>query len=127
MSSATVRIDRWLVAARCFKTRALAHAACDGGHVKLVLDDAPRVVGPDRPVRPGNIVEVLTPDGKRILAVKELGVRRGTAEAARALYTDLTPPAPPSPEPTASREAGAGRPTKRDRRLIEALQGGEFD
>ena len=124
---ATVRIDRWLVAARCFKTRALAQAACEGGHVKLVIDDTPRVVGPDRPVRPGNVVEVLTPGGKRILAIKELGVRRGTAEAARALYDDLTPPAPPPPEPTATREAGAGRPTKRDRRLLDALRDGAFD
>ena len=125
--SATVRIDRWLVAARCFKTRALAQGACEGGHVKLVIDDTPRVVGPDRPVRPGNVVEVLTPGGKRILHVKELGVRRGTAEAARALYDDLTPPAPPPPEPTATREAGAGRPTKRDRRLLDALRDGAFD
>lgn len=127
MSSATVRIDRWLIAARCFKTRALAQGACEGGHVKLVIDDTPRVVGPDRPVRPGNVVEVLTPGGKRILAIKELGVRRGTAEAARALYDDLTPPAPPPPEPTATREAGAGRPTKRDRRLLDALRDGAFD
>ncbi len=123
MSSETVRIDRWLLAARCFKTRALAQEACEGGHVKLVIDGAPRVVGPDRPVRPGNVVEVLTPAGKRILHVTGLGVRRGSAEVARTLYEDLTPPAPPPPEPTATREAGAGRPTKRDRRLIAALRG----
>jgi ribosome-associated heat shock protein Hsp15 len=62
---------------------------------------------------------------RRILKVVAIGDRRGSAEAARALFEDLTPPEPPRPRqaPPPFREPGAGRPTKRQRREIERLRG----
>ena len=51
--------------------------------------------------------------------------RRGSADTAKALFEDLTPTPAPKPErpPSGTREEGAGRPTKRDRRQIDRLQG----
>lgn len=116
---ATVRLDRWLIAARMFKTRPLAQEACDGGHV--TVND--RAAAPARAVKTGDIIVAVTHGGKRILRVTGLEERRGTAVQARTLYDDLTPPAPPSEEPVALRERGAGRPTKRDRRLTDWTKG----
>jgi ribosome-associated heat shock protein Hsp15 len=123
-ASESVRVDRWLLAARCFKTRPLAQTACDGGHVRV--ND--RAAGPDRAVRAGDVVDVLTPGGRRVLRVVAVAGRRGSADEARALYEDLTPPEPPSDLPRvlrdiAVRDAGAGRPTKRDGREIRRLRG----
>lgn len=113
-----VRLDRWLFAARFFKSRTLATAACDGGKVD-VNDQAAR---PSRLVRPGDLLQVTLPAGRRIVRVAALSTRRGPAPEAAALYEDLTPPPPPRAEralPSLYRPRGAGRPTKRDRRLID--------
>ncbi len=120
--SGSVRIDKWLWAARVFKTRSLATDACSGGKVD-VNDDA---VKPARSVRLGDVVRITLGEGRRrILRVTALGERRGSAEVARTLFEDLTPPEPPR-LPRARppyRPAGAGRPTKRERRDIERLRG----
>jgi ribosome-associated heat shock protein Hsp15 len=113
----TVRLDKWLLAARVYKTRTLCQEACDGGHVAL----NERAAAPAKPVRVGDLVEATTPAGRRILRVTALGEKRGPAATARALYEDLTPPPPPSEDPIALRDRGAGRPTKRDRRLIDRM------
>ena len=118
----SIRIDKWLWAARVFKTRSLASTACDGGKVD-VNDEAAK---PARKVRAGDLVMVTLPRGRRrILKVTAIGDRRGSAEAAKALFEDLTPPEPPRPRQAAlpRREPGAGRPTKRERREIERLRG----
>ena len=118
---ASIRVDKWLWAARAFKTRSLAADACDGGKVDVNGDAAK----PAKPVRAGDRVEITTPVGRRILKVIALSDRRGPAPAARALYDDLTPPAPPrarQPKPP-YRAPGAGRPTKRERRDIDRLRG----
>lgn len=115
----TVRLDKWLIAARMFKTRPLAQEACDGGHVTV----NERAAAPARAVKVGDMIVALTPAGKRILRVTDLAEKRGPTALARTLYDDLTPPAPPSEEPVALRERGAGRPTKRDRRLIDRTRG----
>ena len=118
---ASIRIDKWLWAARAFKTRSLAADACDGGKVDINGDAAK----PAKPVRAGDRVEITTPVGRRILKVIALSDRRGPAPAARALYDDLTPPAPPrarQPKPP-YRPPGAGRPTKRERRETDRLRG----
>ena len=118
---ASIRIDKWLWAARAFKTRGLAADACDGGKVDINGDAAK----PAKPVRAGDRVEITTPVGRRILKVTALSERRGPAAAARALYDDLTPAAPPrarQPKPP-YRPPGAGRPTKRERRDIDRLRG----
>ena len=118
---ASIRIDKWLWAARAFKTRSLATDACDGGKVDVNGDAAK----PAKPVRAGDRVEITTPVGRRILKVAALSERRGPAPVARALYEDLTPPAPPrvrQPKPP-YRAPGAGRPSKRERRDIDRLRG----
>jgi ribosome-associated heat shock protein Hsp15 len=112
------RLDRWLWAARCYKTRSLAKAACDAGHVKV--NDTAGDAG--KRVKVGDRIEALTPTGRRILVVKALEVRRGPAAVAATLYDDLTPPAPPAP-PEPQRERGEGRPTKKDARELRKLRG----
>jgi len=118
----SIRVDKWLWAARVFKTRSLASAACDGGKVDI-NDDAAK---PARHVRAGDLIKVTLLRGRRrILKVAAVGDRRGSAAIARMLYEDLTPPPPPREAraaPPAVRPPGAGRPTKRERRLIDRLQ-----
>ena len=118
----SVRIDRWLCAARVFKTRSLAQAACDGGKVD-VNDQAAK---PSKAVRAGDRLRITLRLGRRrILTVVALDERRGPAAAARALYEDLTPPEPPRTRavPPPYRPPGAGRPTKRERRDFQRLRG----
>jgi len=116
-----VRLDRWLWAARFFKTRSLASAACSAGRVKL----GGSALKPARAVRPGDELEIFTPGGRRLVGVLELAQIRGPAEAARRLYDDRTPPEPPPDERhgVAERERGLGRPSKRDRRRLGRLRG----
>lgn len=117
-----MRIDKWLWAARFFKTRSLAAQACSGG--KVDVNDA--AAKPARPVRPGDRLEVTFPQGRRRIArVLALDPRRGSGTDARALWEDLTPPQPTLRRlaPPAQRPPGAGRPTKRERRRIDRLRG----
>ncbi len=116
-----VRIDKWLWAARLFKSRTLAGQACHGGKVDVNGQGAK----PGKLVRPGDMVEVTLPSGRRILKLLALGERRGPANVARTLYEDLTPPAPPGPEPIpppVRRPRGLGRPTKRERRQLSRIR-----
>ena len=120
--SDSIRVDKWLWAARVFKTRSLASTACDGGKVDINAEAAK----PARRVRAGDRIEVSLPRGRRrILKVVAIGDRRGSAEAARALFEDLTPPEPTRPRlaPPPFPEPGAGPPTKRHRPEIERLRG----
>ena len=118
----SIRVDKWLWAARVFKTRSQASVACDGGKVD-VNDEAAK---PARRVRAGDRIVVILLCGRcRILKVAGLDDRRGSAEVAKALFEDLTPPEPPRARqaPPPRREPGTGRPTKRERRDIERLRG----
>jgi ribosome-associated heat shock protein Hsp15 len=116
----SMRIDKWLWAARAFKTRSLAADACDGGKVDINGEAAK----PAKQVRGGDRVEMTISDGRRILKVLALSERRGPAAEARLLYEDLTPPAPPRIRQARPpyRAPGAGRPTKRERREIDRLR-----
>src|SRR5713101_1574045 len=80
-----VRVDKWLWAARFFKSRTLAAAACSGGKVD-VNDQAAK---PSRVLRPGDIVRITLPRGKRIVRVSALSDRRGSGVQAALLYEDL--------------------------------------
>ncbi len=115
--SEKVRLDKWLWAARCFKHRSEATEACKGGHVKVNGN----VAKPARSVGPGDRVEALTPGGLRVLEVVALAERRGPAAVAQTLYTDHSPP-PPERRWDRHQRVG-GRPTKRDRRRLEAERG----
>jgi ribosome-associated heat shock protein Hsp15 len=115
-----MRVDKWLWAARFFKSRTLAAAACDGG--KVDVND--QGVKPSRMVRPGDRLTIGLSRIKRIVRVVALSEQRGPGAEAAKLYDDLTPPPPPRelrPAQAAYRPPGAGRPTKRERRQIDRL------
>jgi ribosome-associated heat shock protein Hsp15 len=118
----SVRVDKWLWAARVFRTRSLAAHACDGGKVGVNAQAAK----PARTLRPGDVVHVTLAQGRRrVLKVTGLDDRRGSPTVARRLFEDLTPPEPPRPRwaTPPRREPGAGRPTKRERRDLDRLRG----
>ena len=120
MDSAT-RVDVWVWAVRLYATRTLAADACRAGHVKI--NDVR--VKPSHTVKVGDVVRAYTPGGERIVVVTGLLSKRVGAAIAVTHYEDRTPPKPPKEERDvfAVRERGAGRPTKRERRLTEKLRG----
>ena len=120
------RIDKWLWHARVVRTRSAAAALSDSGLVRI---NGARIDSSSRPVRPGDAVTIALDRTVRILKVIGFAERRGSADMARILYEDLTPPPEPPQEPAVGcRDEGAGRPTKRERREIDRLQGrDEFD
>jgi len=111
------RIDKWLWHARVVRTRSAAAALAASGHVRV---NGERVDAPSCAVRPDDVVTVALDRTVRVLRVLRFAERRGSADDARALWEDLAPAAgrQKAPQPGA-REAGAGRPTKRERREIE--------
>jgi len=119
--SDTGRVDSWLWAVRILKTRSAATAASKAGHV-TVNDERAK---PAQTVRVGDVVRVRLDGEERILQVARLIAKRVGAPVAVECYIDLTPPKPPKEERvlTVVRDRGAGRPTKRDRRVIEKLMG----
>jgi ribosome-associated heat shock protein Hsp15 len=117
----SVRVDKWLWAARCFKTRGLASEACGAGHVKLNGTS----VKSAKLVRRGDELTVRLGDELRIFAITGLSDRRGPAPVARTLYEDKSPPKPePADVPgMLVRDRGLGRPTKRELRDIRRVRG----
>ena len=120
-----VRIDRWLWAARFFKTRSTATDAVSGGRVHL---NGARVK-PAKDVRPGDTVEVTTGDTRREVLVLAIAERRGPAAVAQSLYEETADSVARreqrSAERRLARPLGAdlgARPTKQDRRRLEALR-----
>lgn len=120
-ASASARVDVWVWAVRLYATRSAAADACRAGHVKV--NDVR--VKPAHAVKAGDVVRALTPGGERIVVVTGLLSKRVGAAVAVTHYEDRTPPPPPKEERGmfGYRERGAGRPTKRDRRLTERLRG----
>jgi len=116
------RIDKWLWAARFFKTRSQATAAVSGGKVEVNGDAAK----PARTVKVGDRVRLRLGPTEYRLTVTAIGERRGSAEVAQSLYVEL-------PESLAERQRVAserrfasapsyeekGRPSKKDRRELE--------
>jgi ribosome-associated heat shock protein Hsp15 len=111
--AAGVRADRWLWAARFFRSRSLAAQACDGGKVEV---DG-RTAKAHKLLRVGDLVDLTLPGGKHRLKVAALSQKRGPASVAQQLYEDLTPPQPP--EGRLPHERGGMRPTKRERRRMD--------
>ncbi|WP_281983954.1 RNA-binding S4 domain-containing protein [Thalassorhabdomicrobium marinisediminis] len=114
----TLRLDKWLWHARFFKSRGLAAALVKSGRCRV---DGVPVSKPARTIAPGVVLTFPKEDQVRVVRVVALGVRRGPAPEAQALYEDLTPPAPPKTQPNEQRVGG--RPTKKDRRDMETLKG----
>lgn len=121
-SLTSVRLDKWLWAARFYKTRTLATQAVDGGQVKLEGER----VKPARPIKIGACLELTLADGLRVVFVKDVAEKRGSATVAQGLYEE-------TPESLAARELRreqqrllfepsatlAGRPTKQNRRQMD--------
>jgi ribosome-associated heat shock protein Hsp15 len=116
------RLDKWLWCARLVKTRTLAARLIEAGKVRVNGERALKV---SRPLRPGDVVTGTGAGAGRLFVVRVVGeaARRGPATMARTLYEDLRPPDPvPAPE-LARIEAHRGpRPTKRDRRRLDAIK-----
>ena len=118
----TVRLDKWLWAARFYKTRSLATQEIDKGRIQV----NGQVAKPSRDVKPGDLVEIRQGPVLRAIEVRGVSNARGPAPVAQALYEE-------TPESVARREEAMrqrretpepalaieqGRPTKRDRRQL---------
>ncbi|OOC01587.1 RNA-binding S4 domain-containing protein [Amycolatopsis azurea] len=118
----STRVDRWLWAVRLTKTRPDAAAACRGGHVRVNGKPAK----PATTVVAGDEVRARVHDTTRILEVTRVIQKRVGAADAATCFIDRTPAPPPeSAVPVARRERGAGRPTKRERRVLDRFRTGE--
>lgn len=119
----STRVDRWLWAVRLTKTRPDAAAACRGGHVRINN----RVAKPATTVCPGDEVRARVGDTTRIVEVVRVIQKRVGAADAITCYLDRTPPSPVTAAvPVAARERGAGRPTKRERRILDRWRAGQL-
>ena len=120
-----LRLDKWLWYARFFKTRANATRAISGGRFRL---DGEVMSKPHRAAQPGQVLTFTQGERVRVIRIVALGTRRGPASEAVELYEDLSPEMPKRRAERAaeasfeSREKGAGRPTKRDRRATQNLK-----
>ncbi|MER5263468.1 S4 domain-containing protein [Actinosynnema sp. NPDC002837] len=120
----STRVDRWLWAVRLTKTRSDAAAACKGGHVRV--NDRP--AKPATAVSPGDEVRARVGDTTRIVEVVRVIQKRVGAADAVGCFIDRTPPPPPpteAPAQVARRDRGAGRPTKRERRVLDKFRTGQ--
>ena len=122
----TLRIDKWLWYARFFKSRALASRMVSSGRLRM---NGESISKPHRQVLPDMVL--VFPQGETIRTIKVLALttRRGPASEAQTLYEDLDPPQAKSAKTDRlvipqfeTRDSGAGRPTKRDRRLNDKLK-----
>ncbi len=121
------RIDKWLWAARFFKTRSLATEAVNRGHVQIDKQD----IKPARDVRVGDVLTIWQAQVPRTVVVIGISEQRGSAPFAQQLYAETpesmekrakaTEQRRLSPEPALA--MAHGRPTKRDRRDLEKTWG----
>jgi ribosome-associated heat shock protein Hsp15 len=118
-----IRIDKWLWAARFFKTRSLATVEINHGHVQIDRSD----VKPSREIQVGDVITIVQAKVPRTVVVKGISGQRGSAPVAQQLYEE-TPESLQaralaleksrlSPEPALT--IANGRPTKRDRRDLQ--------
>jgi ribosome-associated heat shock protein Hsp15 len=122
-----MRVDKWLWVARLVKTRALAVEAVRGGRVHV---NGQRVK-PSREVAPGDRVEMAFGQGRRVeVVVRDLAERRGPAKEAALLYEETDASRADRERRAAEAKLarpepfrGGGRPTKRDRRRLDAERG----
>ena len=116
-----MRLDKWLWAARFYRTRSLAVHAIEAGHVRV---DGERVK-PAQPIRAGTRASVRKQDVTWDFEVLQTSLRRGSAADAALLYRETSDSIAARERAAASRRAAraqpppAGRPTKRDRRRLE--------
>jgi ribosome-associated heat shock protein Hsp15 len=123
---AGIRIDKWLWAARFFKTRSLAARACELGRIQA--NGQP--VKPAREIHSGNMLRITNDSGEFEVEVLELSDVRGPAAVAQTLYRETEASREQRQKTAAERKAAhqfeqlpAGRPGKRDRRRIIQFRG----
>ena len=120
----TTRIDKWLWAVRIFKTRALASEACAGGKIKI---DGTAVKG-SRNIKKNDIVQVRKGVVKYLYKVRQIAEKRMGAQLVPEFLEDITPKEEltklesAQKQPIQTREKGQGRPTKRERRMMDKLK-----
>jgi ribosome-associated heat shock protein Hsp15 len=121
-----LRIDKWLWAARFYKTRGLAAQAVEGGKVKLNGERTK----PGKGVRPGDRLEVRSGELQWLVEVRVVSARRGSASEAAKLYVEDIESSSRREHMLLMRRAGPhpahgthGRPTKRNRRMIHRFTG----
>ena len=119
------RIDKWLFFSRAVKSRSLAAKLVIAGRVRINSDKAAQA---SDLVKPGDVLTITLERRISVWKVLATGVRRGPAEEARTLYEDISPAPVPKGEAVpdaipALREAGSGRPTKKERRQTDRLFG----
>ena len=115
------RLDKWLWFARIVKSRTLAAQLVQDGKVRV---NRAKVAKPAQTVRPEDVLTIAIRGNIQVLKVLAPGARRGPPAEARLLYEMLSAPAGSAPAPSGAsgeRPPGAGRPSKRDRRLIDRL------
>jgi len=124
-NSTKIRLDKWLWAARFFKTRSLATEAITGGKVHLNKQR----VKPAKEVKIGDELAIRKGKMTFTIIVKALSIQRRSAPEAQLLYEEtpesllLREKPATSQEGTISRPRGLGRPTKKERRDIERFKG----
>jgi ribosome-associated heat shock protein Hsp15 len=121
------RIDHWLWCARMLKSRTLANKLVSAGKVRC---NGKRIHKPGQKIAVNDVLTFALRGRIVILEVRTLATRRGPYREAVGLYNDLSPPAeaaapatPDQPGAPARRDPGSGRPTKRERRAMQALRG----
>lgn len=130
------RLDKWLWYARVTKSRTIATHLIEAGKVRV---NRARTDKPSHQVRAGDVITATVHRNVRVLKVLAPGTRRGPATEARSLYEELTPqttvPAAQGGGTDAATEAapaahlgnrvpGSGRPTKRERRVLDRFRNG---
>jgi ribosome-associated heat shock protein Hsp15 len=125
--SGAVRLDKWLWAARFYKTRSLASAAIEAGKVKVRSER----VKPARAVRIGDLLLLARGGDVAEVVVRRLSSERGSAAVAQQLYEETEPSrarrAEAAERARLEREPAAGlrgRPSKRDARVLRRLRSG---
>jgi ribosome-associated heat shock protein Hsp15 len=119
-----LRVDKYLWAIRVFKTRTLATEACKAGRVKL---NGKQNLKPSAIVKLGDVYHVSKGAERKVIEVVDFSYNRTDAKIAVTKYKDLTPEEETRAfksvfhAPTLSRDRGAGRPTKKDRRETDDL------
>ena len=120
----TTRIDKWLWAVRIFKTRTMASEACAGGKIKI---DGTAVKA-SRNIKKNDIVQVRKGVVKYLYKVRQIAEKRMGAKLIPEFLEDITPKEELAKlksfqkQPIQTREKGQGRPTKRERRMMDKLK-----
>jgi ribosome-associated heat shock protein Hsp15 len=121
----TQRADQWLCFARLCKSRTIGAGLIQEGRLRINGEICKK---PSATLKTGDVITLAYGRNVRVLKVLSDAARRGPASEAQTLYEDLTPAPAPAPAGTPlppAREPGAGRPTKRDRRQLDAFTSGE--